>query len=313
MKTTVSNPEIQSSTSTQSKFEFWAAPFTPFSSDGIEVCYKTIERQAQHLIENGVEGAFICGTTGEGFSLSTDERKKIAETWVKGFGSQIKVIVHVGHNCLEKSQELCKHAEEIGAYAVASIGPCFFPPTSPEALVEMLQQIAQSCELPFFYYHMPSMARVPYKASELLPSLMERIPNFAGIKFTHEDIEDFSTCVDIAGDDCRMFFGRDEILLEGIRNGAHGAVGSTYNYHIHLYRAVLDAFLMGDLEEAEANQKKAQDFINLFLKYGGLNAGKALMKMCGVDCGGPRLPLTELDPSEYQQMQKEFSEAGFFQ
>ncbi len=295
-----------------SRFVLIAAPFTAFDREG-NLNLSQIRLQAQRLSRNLVDTAFICGTTGEGFSLSIEERIAVAESWREASRESLNLIVHVGHPCIATSIKLAQHAESIGAKAVASIGPCFFTPTDPSALVEMMRRIAESTSLPFYYYHMPTMARVPFKASELLPLLMHQIPTFAGIKFTHDDIGDFSTCVKIAGKSAKMLFGRDEFLLDGIKAGADGAVGSTYNYRTDVYRKVLDAFREGDLDKAESLQKKARDYVNIFVKYGGLNAGKALMKMSGIDCGAPRLPLAELSPASYAQMKEEFSAAGFFE
>src|SRR3954453_20328273 len=102
-----------------------AAPFTPMLEDG-SVNLELIPQQARALAADGVSGAFICGTTGEGFSLTTDERVQVAEAWLAGLPKSLRLIVHVGHNCMEDSRKLAAHAEQAGASAIATIGPNFF-------------------------------------------------------------------------------------------------------------------------------------------------------------------------------------------
>jgi N-acetylneuraminate lyase len=219
--------------------------------------------------------------------------------------------VHVGHNSIEDARHLARQAAEIGCDAIAAMGPSFFTATSAESLVESFRAITQGNELPFYYYHFPSMTQVRQKASELLP-LLKALPTFRGIKFTHNDLDDFALCVREAEGRYEMLFGRDEFLLDGLAAGADGAVGSTYNYAAPIYRRLIDAYFAGDETTARAQQTKARGFIEIFLKYGGLESGKALMKMCGIDCGPMRLPLASLTPEAFQKLFRELEAFGFF-
>src|SRR5690242_8217785 len=90
-----------------------AAPHTPFDAQGA-LCLSTIEKQAELLAASGVKGAFICGTTGEGLSLTTDERMQVAQRWVEASRGALKVIVHVGHNCQRDAIALAEHADRVG-------------------------------------------------------------------------------------------------------------------------------------------------------------------------------------------------------
>ena len=72
-----------------------AAPHTPFDANG-EVNYPVIDRIAEHLIVQGVKGAYVCGTTGEGIHCSVEERKKIAERWVAASQGQLSITLHTG-------------------------------------------------------------------------------------------------------------------------------------------------------------------------------------------------------------------------
>src|SRR5438105_12767987 len=102
-----------------------AAPHTPMREDG-GVHLAPIEQQAQLLVEGGVIAAFVCGTTGEGLSLTIDERKAVAERWVKVAPPSLPVIVHVGHTSVEDARTLATHAQKIGARAFSALAPFFF-------------------------------------------------------------------------------------------------------------------------------------------------------------------------------------------
>ncbi|MGT4676677.1 dihydrodipicolinate synthase family protein, partial [Aeromonas caviae] len=89
-----------------------AAPHTPFDANG-EVNYPVIDRIAEHLIAQGVKGAYVCGTTGEGIHCSVEERKKIAERWVAASQGQLSITLHTGALSIADALELSRHAETL--------------------------------------------------------------------------------------------------------------------------------------------------------------------------------------------------------
>ena len=288
-----------------------AAPFTPMLADGI-VNLDLIALQARALANAGVTGAFICGTTGEGASLTTGERKQIAERWLKSAPNTLRVIVHVGHNSLAESRSLAAPTEEISAPAIATIAPNFFRPGDVEQLVSYCAQVAAAAPaLPFYFYHMPGMSGVNFPMIDFLKSAADRIPNLAGIKFTHENLMDYAQCLRFERGRFNILFGRDEILLAALALGATGAVGSTYNYLAPVYLKLLAAFKQADLEAARQHQMTAIEIIAIMSRYGGLPAGKAMMKLIGLDCGPVRSPLRNLSAEETKNLYRDLAAAGF--
>ena len=288
-----------------------AAPFTALSPDG-SLNLDLIESQARQLAVNGVRGAFICGTTGEGFSLTTEERMQVAERWLAVAPKSLAVIVHVAHNNLDESQKLAAHAEQIGAYAIASIGSTFFKPASVEQLVDFCAPVAAAApSLPFYYYHMPAMTGVNLPMLDFLRAAAKRIPNLAGIKFTDENLMSYVQCLNFEDGRYNILFGRDEILLAALALGATGAVGSTYNYMAPIYHKVMDAFKAGDLNAARHWQMVSIQIIAVMARHGGLPAGKAMMKIQGLDCGPVRPPLRNLTVEQYAVLQHDLAAVGF--
>ncbi|MFQ6130520.1 MAG: dihydrodipicolinate synthase family protein [Armatimonadota bacterium] len=288
-----------------------AAPHTPMHADG-SVNVQAIQQQARLLAEGGVDGAFICGTTGEGFSLTVAERLEVAESWRAAAHQGFHLIVHVGHLCLSDCRELAAHAQKIGARAIGTMGPCFFRPGSVADLVAFCADIAGAApELPFYYYHIPELSGVHFRMLDFLELGSDRIPTLAGIKFTYEDLMDFGRCVRLDGGRFNMLFGRDEILLAGLALGADGAVGSTYNYAAPLYRRLIEAFEGGDMATAQTEQARAMELVAVLDKYGGLAAGKAVMKAIGLDCGPVRPPLRGLSEDQFASLCADLDRVGF--
>jgi N-acetylneuraminate lyase len=133
------------------------------------------------------------------------------------------------------------------------------------------------------------------------------------VKFTFEDLEDFSAARVLGGTDYDILFGRDEILLDGLKLGATGAVGSTYNYAAPLFSRIIAAHAAGDLATAEREQGKARAFIDVMIRFGGLPAGKAMMRFAGIDCGPVRLPLRAISTADERALCTALEAQGFFE
>lgn len=288
-----------------------AAPFTPFHPDG-SLNAGPIGRLAAKLIADGAAGAFVCGTTGEGPSMSTAERMEVAEAWIAAAWNRLRVIVHVGHSSIEDSRALAAHAQRIGASGVGCLAPYFFKPKSVDDLVAFCAPVAAAApDLPFYYYHLPSLTGTNLPMADFLAVAAGTIPNLAGIKFTHEDMLDFSACLRFEGGRFDILFGRDEMLLAGLALGAKGAIGSTYNYMAPIYRLVMDAFARCDIAAARTAQARATDIIAAMLRHGGLPAGKTMMALAGIDCGPVRPPLRNLDASQHESLRRGLEPLGF--
>jgi N-acetylneuraminate lyase len=290
-----------------------AAPYTPFSADG-SLNLELIAQQAASLHRNGITGAFVCGTTGEGVSLTAAERFSVVARWQAVRPSGLKLIVHVGHASLAESEAFASHAAKIGADAIAAIAPSFFKPASLEDLVAVCARIAAMAPgLPFYYYHMPVMTGVNFPMALFLEAAEKQIPTLAGIKFTHEDLMDYVRAAGACGGKYDLLFGRDEILLAGLALGAKGAVGSTYNFAAPLYHQIMKSFTAGDLPMAQALQRRAISMISLLQRYGGLAAGKAIMKFIGLDCGPVRLPMRTITAEAERRLRADLEVIGFFE
>ncbi|MCB0633203.1 MAG: dihydrodipicolinate synthase family protein [Lewinella sp.] len=293
---------------------FIAAPFTCFNEDS-SVNLKPIKAYADFLTRNGTNGVFILGTTGESMSITTSERKSIAEEWIKYAAPDFKIIVHVGSSSLKTSQELAAHAQGIGAYAVGCIAPNFYKPATVEDLVAYTSAVAKACpSLPFYYYHIPSMSGVYLSMPEFLRQAGAVIPNLNGIKFTHNDLMEFNQCLMADNGRYDILHGFDETLLCGLVLGVQAAIGSTYNYFQPVYLKLREAFLAGDLDTARKMQQLSVRLVSILIKYrGGIACGKAIMNLIGIPCGPCRLPIRSLNTTEINNLRQDLEQMNFFE
>lgn len=290
-----------------------AAPFTPMHPDG-SLHLELIVPYYAMLKANRIRGAFICGSTGEGVSLSLQEKKAVTDAWTQcaGANPDFAIMVLVGGNSLTDCQELAAYAARSGVDAISFTAPSYFRPASVQALAHMCSAIAAAApELPFYYYHIPVLTGVSFSMLSLLEAVHLHIPNFAGIKYTHEDFMDYLSCMHFAQGQYSMLWGRDENMLPALALGAETFVGSTYNYLAPLYQQLATAFTHGQWQAARHLQQKSIDLIRLLGKYGGIATGKAYMRLLGIECGTFRLPISHMDPDQYEAFVQEALQNDF--
>ena len=163
-----------------------AAPFTPMYYDGT-LNLQAIPAYYEMLKANSITGAFICGSTGEGVSMTAIEKMQVAEAWAACTKSNrdFKVMTLLGGTSIADCIELAKHAQQIGLYAVSFTAPFYFKPATVKQLADCCKAIASEVpDMPFYYYHIPVLTGVDFSMIELLQAVDGYVPNFAGVKYT---------------------------------------------------------------------------------------------------------------------------------
>ncbi|MHA1733344.1 MAG: dihydrodipicolinate synthase family protein [Promethearchaeota archaeon] len=289
-----------------------AAPYTPLRNDGT-VNLDVVGEYCEMLARNGVVGVFLNGTSGEGVSLSTAERKALVERWVDVAPADLKVIVHIGHTSVVEAVELGRHAQDAGAWGIGSMAPLFFRPRAVGDLVDhCAKEAASAPDLPYYFYHIPALSLVDFPMLDYMKLAVERIPNFRGIKYTHNDLMDEDLCRRFGGDDHEILHGYDETLLAALVFGCKAAIGSSYNYAAPLYNDMIREFKAGHLEAAVSLQRKAIDMIHLMFQC--LNffaAARVLLTEAGIDIGRARSPLPRLGEKEEGRLRDSLASIGF--
>jgi len=290
-----------------------AATHTPFSADG-SLDLAAVEKQAAHLLANGVSKVFIGGSTGEYSSLSLDERRALAGRWLEvARGTQLVAVAHVGSNCLEDGRALARHAEQNGAAAIAAIAPNYVKPRDAATLVACCAQIASAApETPFYFYDFPALTGVNISMLEFLAHARDVIPTLTGLKFSNPDLFTYQLLRHAEGGRWDLPWGIDEYMLAALALGATSFVGSTYNFAAPMYHRLIAAFERGDLAAARAEQLRSAQLVQLLFAHGFMGASKALMGMVGVEVGPARLPHQNPTAEQRTQLRAELAALGFF-
>ena len=290
-----------------------AATHTPFYADG-SLNLAVVEQQAAHLLNNRITTAFIGGSTGECHSLSLAERQALAQRWYEVcHGTSLRFVVHVGSNCISDSKALATQAQQLGAVAISALAPSYFKPRSLDALVACVVPIAAAApQTPFYFYDIPVMTNVSFSMPAFLAMAKDRVPTLAGIKFTNPDLMAYQLCLRADSGEWDVPFGCDEFLLAALSLGAKGAVGSSFNFAAPVYHRIIAAFERGDLTTARDEQFNSVRLIQLLASYGYMGAAKAVMEMCGVPVGPPRLPNDSLTATQIADLRCKLETMGFF-
>ena len=197
-----------------------AAALTPLAEGGEALDEAAFEPYVDFLAAGGLDGLLALGTTGEGFLLPPDRRRRAAELFVEAAGERLDVAVHCGAQSTADTVRLSAHAAEAGADAVAVIAPPYYR-LDDEALAAHFEAAAAACApTPFYVYEFERVSgyAVPL---EVVARLWERVPNLAGMKVSDRPFERVRPYL-VEGLD--VFVGAEALLHEGLAAGATGAV-----------------------------------------------------------------------------------------
>ncbi len=248
----------------------------------------------QKYKELGVNGIYACGSTGEGFLLSTEERKQLAAAVKEVTGDDMFLIVHVGSASTKEAIELAKHAESIGADAISAVPSVYY--RLPEKSIALhWNTITEAVDLPFIIYNIPVLTG--YDLSYNLFNEMCKNEKVIGIKNSSDSTLQIERFAKLGGKDFVVFNGPDEQFLAGRLMGAKAGIGGTYGTMPELFVHLNKLIEKGDIENAKAWQTRITDCIFDLLSCPSLyGASKAVMTLrYGIDCGKPRLPFLPLE------------------
>ena len=246
----------------------------------------------QYLMDKGVQGLYVGGSSGECIYLSKEDRKKTLEAVMETAGGKLVVIAHVACNNTEDSRELAAHAESLGVDAIASIPPIYFH--LPEhAIAKYWNDISAAApNTDFIIYNIPQLAGTSLTLSLLRE--MKKNPRVVGVKNSSMPVQDIQLFRD---EGVIVFNGPDEQLVSGLAMGAVGGIGGTYGAMPELYLKIFELFSQGKTEEAREIQNAACRIIyKMCTTHGNMYAAiKEIIRLQGgPDVGGVKAPLADL-------------------
>ena len=253
---------------------------------------------AKYLLEKGVKGLYVGGSSGECIYQSVAERKVILENVMAEVGGKMTIIAHVACNNTADSQELARHAESLGVDAIASIPPIYFH-LPPYGIADYWNDISAAApNTDFIIYNIPQLAGVALS----IPLLQEmrKNPRVIGVKNSSMPTQDIQMWKDEGGPDFVVMNGPDEQFISGLAMGATGGIGGTYAVMPELYLKVMSLYQAGEMKlAAEIQNEICRIIYKMCSAHGNLYAVmKAVLKKHGMDIGSVRKPLSALIGSD---------------
>jgi 4-hydroxy-tetrahydrodipicolinate synthase len=285
---------------------------TPLT-DQYELDEEAFSKLLTHLIDGGVHGLFVLGTTGEAPSLSDSVKMKLLEQMADEVGTKIPWLVGITDTSLGRAIDWAHKAERMGANAVVAAPPYYFP-ASQTALYQFFEQLANESPLPLFLYNIPSHTRNRLDRDTIVSLL--QLPNFAGYKDSTGDIMHFHWLYQqIAEMDqpYPYFLGPEELLLETTLLGASGGVNGGANIFPELYVRIYEAVKQGEIEKAKLLHRQVMQ-VSRFLYQSGtaVTAGiKFALAEIGIGNGlvaPPQLNLSKEEKERLRAFLQEFTQ-----
>ena len=269
-----------------------------YDNDG-NISEERTEILARHLVDKGVDGLYVCGSSGECIYQDKEERKRTLEAVMRVAKGKVRVIAHVACNNTGDSQELAAHAESLGVDAVASIPPIYFH-LPDHAIAKYWNDISAAApNTDFVIYNIPQLAGVALNPG-LLQEMMKN-PRVVAVKNSSMPVQDIQMWKMYGGEGFTVFNGPDEQLVSGLAMGADGGIGGTYAVMPEIYEAIFRLVGEGNLEKARALQNRADAIIyRMCSAKGNLYAvmKEIMRRMYGLEMGGVRAPLVNLFPED---------------
>lgn len=261
-----------------------AALITPFDQNESLDLSRT-KKLVDFLMERKINGLYLTGSTGEGFLMTSNERKQLTETVVERVNGRLPVIVHVGDIGTKKSIDLALHAYTCGADAISSVPP-FYWKFSQDDIYQYYKDLSQATPLPMVIYNVPMAGLM---GTDLLLKLSQ-LPNVKGLKFTGKDHDQMTYLKAHLPDDFMIYSGCDEMALSGLCSGANGLIGSFYNIMPELFLQLYEVFQNSSLKEAIRLQTIATEIILESIQYDYLSLLHTILHWQGIDAGFSRRP-----------------------
>lgn len=269
---------------------------TPIGADGYTVDTAVLPALVDFLISHGVKGLFAGGSTGEGIALDLAERQKLHAATLEAVNGRVPVLVHVGALRTDHAQELARHAEAIGADAIAAMTPYFYG-LDDDSLAVYFQQIADAAtNTPLIVYDIPQLA-VNGVSPALLARLGRELPTLAGIKSSRADAGQIRNLLDARPEHIVALAGNEPIALGLLALGMDGLLSGLSTAVPEPLVALTQAVASGDLAEAQRQQTIIRQILALTPAGQRIGWIKAILQERGVPVGTAVLPrLTPTGP-----------------
>ena len=278
---------------------------TPLTADE-RINVPTLHKLIKYFIENGADGFYVGGATGEGLALRTEERMILAEEAVRAAEGKKPCIVQVAATDFNDAILLAKQAESCGADAISATPPLFFG-YDDEAVYQYYKALANAVHIPVMIYYNPNAG---FRVSAEFAARCHEVDNITAIKWTCSNYDEMLRLKDLTQGDMNILNGPDQMLLMGLNAGADGGIGTTYNFMLDRFLEIYRAFHAGEISVAQRVQTETDRVIKAVCNYPLIPATKALLEAMGFDVGNATFPMARLDAAKKAALLADSRAAG---
>ena len=281
------------------------AVITPFDDKGIN--FDELGRILEDQIKNSTDAIIITGTTGESATMSDEEHRAAIKFAVEKVNKRIPVIAGTGSNETSYAIELSKYAEQVGADGLLVVTP-YYNKCTQNGLIRHYTMIADSVNIPLILYDVPSRTGVGIKTSTYVE--LAKHPRIAAVKEASGDLSAILRLRHACGDELAVYSGNDDQIVPILSIGGKGVISVLSNVAPKDTHLICQLYFDGKVEAASKLQIDYVDLIDaLFCEVNPIPV-KTAMNLIGYNAGKLRMPMTEMEPSNVEQLKKALAAHG---
>ena len=270
---------------------------TPFDESGIN--FDELGRLIDYQIENSTDAIIITGTTGESATMTDDEHKAAIKFAVEHVNKRVPVVAGAGSNDTSYAIQLSQYAEKIGADALLLVTP-YYNKCTQNGLVAHYKKIADNVDLPIILFNVPSRTGVNIKP-ETYQKLSEH-PRIVAVKEANGDLSSIVRTKKLCGDELEIYSGNDDQIVPILSLGGKGVISVLSNVAPRDTHLICQLYFEGKVEAAAKLQIDYSDLVDaLFCEVNPIPV-KAALKLLGWNVGNLRMPLSEIEPKNFEKV-----------
>ena len=275
------------------------AIITPFHEDG-SINYDQLKKLVDYHCENGTDSIVICGTTGESATMTEEEHLECIKRTIDFTAGRIPVIAGTGSNCTATAVELSREAAKAGADGLLVVTP-YYNKATQKGLIEHYKAIAREADAPIIMYSVASRTGCNIEPATVA-ALVKEVDNIVGVKEASGNISQVAKIMQLTQGDIDLYSGNDDQIVPILALGGKGVISVLSNVAPRETHEICAKFFAGDIEGSRELQLKALPLINaLFSEVNPIPVKKAVSLM-GMEVGGLRMPLTEMEEANAQKL-----------
>ncbi len=280
---------------------------TPFHKDG-SVNYDKLDELIDFHCENGTDSIIICGTTGEASTLSEEEHMECIKFAIERTKKRLPVIAGTGSNATYTTIDMSKEAVEYGADGLLIVTP-YYNKATQQGLIAHYKAVANEAKAPIIMYSVAGRTGMNI-APATVATLVNEVDNIVALKEASGNISQVAKIMSLTDGKVDLYSGNDDQIVPLLSLGGKGVISVLANVAPRETHDICAKFFAGDVKGAADLQLRAIPLIDqLFSEVNPIPVKKA-MNLMGFECGGLRMPLTELSPEHEKTLAQAMREFG---